>query len=143
MVKTQHKEEEGQGDVATLDKPAPDGKAEVTPLANRTLTTNSQKSAGGIVNFASGVWVSDAGSTGVAMTFTCGFNPRYVQFVNITDLIIDEWFDGMAADNSLHQVAAGTLTLAGSGGITLVDKGFSVAAGLVPASKTGYWQAVG
>jgi hypothetical protein len=112
-------------------------------MANRVLTTNSQKSAGGVLNMASGVWASDAGSTGVPFTFSVGFTPRYVAFVNITDLIVDEWWDGMAADSSLHQVSAGTLTLAGSGGITVAQGQFTVAAGLVPASKNGYWRAQG
>jgi hypothetical protein len=112
-------------------------------MANRTLTTNTQKSAGGVVNAASGVWASDAGVTGVPFIFTCGFNPRYVAFLNVTDLIVDEWWDGMAANSSLHQVAAGTLTLAVTAAITIVDKGFMVDAAMVPASKTGYWRAQG
>lgn len=76
----------------------------------------------------------------VATTFQVGFLPRHVLFVNITDLLLDEWFDGMAADTALHTVAAGTRTLLGSGGITVgavAGGGFvTLAAALIIASKT-------
>lgn len=118
-------------------------------MADRTLTTNTQATAAGILNYATGKWVSDAGVTGVAMTFTCGFIPRFVQFVNATDRITDEWYDGMAADSAIETAAAGTRTLETSGGITVGTAAagtagtFVVHADLVPASKTGYWVAVG
>jgi hypothetical protein len=111
-------------------------------MPNRTLTTNTQKHAGSICNIATGKWVADAGDA-VAMAFAIGFTPRSVQFVNATDRITDEWYDGMAADSAIETAAAGTRTLETSGGITFADGGFTVHADLVPASKTGYWVALG
>lgn len=112
-------------------------------MADRTLTTNTQKHSAGVVNIATGAWVADAGATGVAMTFAIGFTPRVVKFVNATDRITDEWYDDMAADSAIETAAAGTVTLETSGGITVADGGFTVHADLVPASKTGYWLAMG
>lgn len=57
----------------------------------------------------------------VNTTFNFGFVPDHVRFINLTDRIQDEWFAGMAADSALHTVAAGTVTLAVSGGITVAS----------------------
>jgi hypothetical protein len=112
-------------------------------MVDRTLTTNTQAQSMGVCNIATGKWVSDAGASGVAMTFTIGFTPRYVSFVNATDRITDEWYSGMAADSAVETAAAGTRTLETSGGVTVTDGKFTVHADLVPASKTGYWVALG
>jgi hypothetical protein len=112
-------------------------------MANRTLTTNTQEHSRGVSNIATGVWVADAGATGVAMTFSVGFTPRYVEFVNATDRIADKWFSGMADDSAIETAANGTVTLETSGGITVDAGQFAVHADLVPASKTGYWIAIG
>jgi hypothetical protein len=99
----------------------------------------------GVVNYSTGKWVSDGGSPAVAQTFTLGFAPRYICFVNATDRITDEWYEGMAADSAVETAAAGTRTLETSGGLTISASAgtFSAHADLVPASKTGYWVAVG
>lgn len=112
-------------------------------MVDRTLTTNTQMQSGGVNNVATGKWVSDAGATAVAMTFNVGFTPRVVHFVNATDRITDEWYDGMAADSAIETAAAGTRTLETSGGITVATGKFTVHSDLVPASKTGYWVALG
>ena len=112
-------------------------------MANQILTTNTQKDSFGIVNIATGKIVSDAG-VAIAETFTPGFVPRYIKFVNQTDRITDEWFDGMAAAESLHQVAAGTLTDETVNGITVnADGSFTLTATTMVASKTFYWLALG
>lgn len=82
------------------------------------LTLNSVGQAESIANVATFTVTTDA-TAAVKTYFHCGFVPRYVKFANITDRIIDEFWKGMTADNSLHTVANGTVTLAGSGGITL------------------------
>lgn len=82
------------------------------------LTLNSVGQAESIANVATFTVTTDA-TTAVKTYFHCGFVPRYVLFINITDRIRDEFFKGMTADNSVHTVANGTVTLAGSGGITL------------------------
>ena len=112
-------------------------------MADRTLTTNTQTHSRSVSNVATGKWVADAGVTGVAMTFSVGFTPRYVAFVNATDRITDEWYDGMAADSAIETAAAGTRTLETSGGLTISTGQFVAHADLVPASKTGYWVAIG
>lgn len=104
------------------------------------LTTNTQSSANGVSNLAVGQVVTDAGAA-ADTTFTCGFKPRYVKFVNLTDRIVDEYFEGMTASNSLHAVAAGTLTLETTNGITITANGFSVKAATILASKSFFWKA--
>lgn len=117
------------------------------------LTTNTQANSVGIVNFASGYVVTDAGAA-ADTNFQLGFKPRYVKWVNLTDRIIDEWWDGMAVDGSagLHTVAAGTITLGGSGEIIVganIGKSsenpsvFTIPAALIPASKSFAWVAFG
>jgi hypothetical protein len=106
------------------------------------LTTNTQSNAESICNIAHGQVVTDAGAA-AATTFTLGFTPRYVKFVNLTDRIVDEWFEGMTAANSLHDVAAGTSTLETTNGITVSGNTFTVTATTMVASKSFYWQAIG
>ena len=77
------------------------------------LTTNTITQSGGVANYATGYVVTDSG-TAADTTFTIGFVPRKVRFVNLTDRITDEWYTGMAAYSSLHAVAAGTQTLGDS-----------------------------
>jgi hypothetical protein len=61
----------------------------------------------------------------VAADFTvvnCGFNPRYVQWCNVTSRIQIEWFEGMAANTCIKTAANGTRTLeTTNGGITICD----------------------
>ena len=105
------------------------------------LTTNTMSQGGGITNRAVGQVVSDS-ATAAAATFTVGFIPRHVIFVNLTDRISDEWFEGMSAANSLHTVAAGTRTLETTNGITVgTDGTFSVTATTMVASKSFFWMA--
>ena len=114
------------------------------------LTTNTSKMETSVHNMTTGKVVSDAGAAAAA-TFSLGFVPRYVKFVNLTDRTIDEWFDGMAAASSLHTVAAGTVTLETAHGITVnapsaVDgsgNSFTVDSTTMVASKTFYWVAFG
>ena len=67
-------------------------------------------------------------SAEAAFTVVCGFKPRYVRVVNLTDKIEGEWFEGMTADYMLRTVAAGTRTHQTSNGITITDTGFTMAA---------------
>ncbi len=107
------------------------------------LTTNTRTQSGGMANYATGYVVTDGG-TAADTTFTVGFVPRKVRFVNLTDRITDEWYTGMAAYSSLHAVAAGTQTLETTNGISVgTDGTFTVKAASIPASKTLAWEAVG
>lgn len=104
------------------------------------FTTNTQSNTNGVNNLAIGRMVSDAGAA-ADTTITLGFTPRYVKFVNLTDRTVDEWFEGMTAFSSLHAVAAGTLTLETTNGISVSGPSFTVKAATVPASKTFAWEA--
>lgn len=108
------------------------------------LTTNTQKTAGGIVNHATGNVVTDS-ATAAAATFTVGFVPRIVRIHNLTDRISDEWYSGMDAYSSLHTAAAGTRTLETTNGISVdaAAGSFTVKAATMVASKTFVWEAIG
>jgi hypothetical protein len=70
----------------------------------------------------------DAGSPAAA-SYNLGFIPRYVRVDNVTDRILNEWYQGMTSDHAVRTVAAGTRTLETSAGITLSGTtiGFAVA----------------
>lgn len=104
------------------------------------LSTNTQSNSNGVVNYAVGKVVTDGGAA-AATTFTLGFAPRKIRFVNLTDRIQDEWFEGMSAANSLHTVAAGTVTLETTNGITVSGNTFTVTATTMVASKSFFWEA--
>ena len=77
-----------------------------------------------------------------------GFKPRYVRWVNLTDRIEVEWFEGMDANTCLKTIAAGTRTLeTTNGGVTVDDKGFRVlqnaTLAAILASKTCHYEARG
>lgn len=125
---------------AAPEQPTAEPRAAVAPLAiNSTyvLTRYDSDRGDGMM----GKIVFDA-TTIVATDFVevnCGFKPRYVKVVNITDRIACEYFVGMA-DNTCVKLAAngaGTLEVVG---ITLTNRGFRVSqnAGLalIAASKT-------
>lgn len=108
-----------------------------------TMTTNLMTQVSGIVNHAVGRVVTNADAA-ADTTFNPGFVPRVVRWVNLTDRITDEWYEGMAADSALETAAAGTRTLETSGGITVnTDGTFSVDSTIIVASKTFAWEAIG
>ena len=104
------------------------------------LSTNTQTNSNGVNCFAVGKIITDS-ATAAAATIALGFTPRYVRFVNLTDRITDEWFEGMASASSLHAVAAGTLTLETTNGIAVSGPSFTLTATTMVASKTFYWEA--
>lgn len=104
------------------------------------LSTNTQTNTNGVVYLAVGKVVTDA-SAAAAATFSLPFTPRFVRFVNLTDRITDEWYEGMASASSLHTVAAGTMTLEATNGIAVSGASFTVTAVTMVASKTFYWEA--
>ena len=112
------------------------------------LTTNSQTNSESISNTAVGQVVTDAGGA-VDTTIFCGFIPRYVKWVNRTDSIQLEYFEGMAANSAVRTVAVGTRSLDVSSGITLgaaalgTAGGFTIKAADIPASKSLSWVAYG
>lgn len=79
-----------------------------------------------------------------------GFKPRYVRWVNLTDRVEVEWFEGMGPNTCMKTTAAGARTLetsGGNGGITVDEKGFRIlqnaTLAAVLASKTCIYEAQG
>lgn len=75
-----------------------------------------------------------------------GFKPKHVKWVNLTDRVTVEFYEGMTANNCLKTAAAGTQTLeTTNGGITLTARGFQVlqnaTLGAIAASKDCYYVA--
>jgi hypothetical protein len=106
------------------------------------LSTNTQTNSNGVGNRAVGKIVTDAGAA-AAVTIALGFEPRAFYFINLTDRITDTWLEGMAANTSLHTIAAGTVTLEAVNGVTVVGKNVTLTAVTVLASKTFHWVAEG
>lgn len=104
------------------------------------LSTNTQSHCNGVTHFVVGKIVTDSAAAS-AQTISLGFTPRYVRLVNLTDRITDEWFEGMAQASSLHTVAAGTMTLETTNGITVAASSFTLTAATMLASKTFFWEA--
>lgn len=106
------------------------------------LSPNTQSNSQGITNHAFGQVTTDGG-TATAQTFTLGFAPRKVIWVNATDRITDEWFEGMASASSIHTVANGTRTLELTNGVAVSGNTFTLTATTMVASKVYYWEAIG
>ncbi len=78
----------------------------------------------------------------------CGFQPKYVCWLNLTDRIQIEWYEGMTSSQVLLTVAAGTRTLDTTADAFVVDdRGFAVlqnaTLAAILASKTCVFRAVG
>lgn len=115
--------------------------------AGQTRTGSTEQDS---PNVSMGKVVYDATSITAADStrILTGFKPRYVRWVNATDGIQVEWFEGMAANTSIKTAATGTRTLeTTNGGITVDEKGFRVlqnaTLGAIAASKTCYYEVRG
>lgn len=113
--------------------------------AGQTRTKTDKQDAPGA---AQGKVVFDA--TAIVATdstrIDAGFRPSYVRWINLTDRVQIEWFDGMAANTCLKTGADGARTLeTTNGGITVDDRGFRVlqnaTLAAVLASKTCVYEA--
>lgn len=71
-----------------------------------SVINNSQ----GVVNRTIQAITTDAVAA-VDTTFNFGFKPRLMQVVNTTDRLTTEWYEGMAATQSITTAAAGTRAL--------------------------------
>lgn len=103
-------------------------------------TIVSQNNSEGIVNIASGKITTDA-SAAVALVLNLGFVPRYFQLLNITDVVRDEWYDGMAANTAIHQVGSTGVVTSTTGLTNNGDGTITIAAALMIASKTFHFLA--
>lgn len=98
---------------------------------------------GGVSNLAVGSFTGD----GTICSVVCGFKPRYVKLINLTDRTTYEITLDMAAGKALKQVAAGTLT-EDTAGILLKGsqdsyRGFEVPAAINIAAKAFHYIAFG
>lgn len=110
-------------------------------MAVDLATTND----GGVSNLAIGSFTG----TGAGVDCNCGFKPRYVKVINVTDRTTYEITSDMVAGNALKTVAAGTMTDDASG-ITLTDgnstsglRGLSIPAAIAINAKVIYYIAFG
>ena len=100
------------------------------------IATSAINAGNGVINRTIEAFTTDAVAA-VDTTFNFGFKPRYVQFVNLTDRITEEWFEGIAATNVLHTVAAGTRTIDTNSLIVVnADNTVTVKAAAMVASKS-------
>lgn len=103
--------------------------------------TSSQVNGSGHVRNTTGAYLDSAGSPAAA-TLTLGFTPRYVCWLNATDRIQYEWYDGMAAGTTLKTVAAGTRTLdTGDAAISVSGGTVTIAAAAILQNKQNYYVA--
>lgn len=124
-------------------------------IAGQTITGNSvphdapRSKVGRIVFDATAIVATDS------VVVPVGFTPKYIAWENLTDRVKGEWYEGMAANSCIKIAAVGTRTLEVVG-LTVCDpdgtpnvNGRSVAVlqnvalGLILASKTIAWRAVG
>ena len=116
-------------------------------IAGQTRT-NSDKQDSHAVAQGSVVYDATAITAADSTRVLTGFKPRYVRWVNLTDRVEVEWFEGMTANTCMKTAAAGTRTLeTTNGGITVDDKGFRVlqnaTLAAILASKTCHYEARG
>jgi hypothetical protein len=74
-----------------------------------TITKNYSDSHGADVQRATGRFQTDA--TAAAVAIELGFKPRYFQWVNLTDRITYEWYEGMASGTTVKTLETGVRTL--------------------------------
>lgn len=90
--------------------------------------TVSQSKAGIGGQIATGR-ILDTGTV-AAESITLGFKPRYVKVVNVTGLVTEEWFEGMADDSGFLAIDSGAgavdFSLITSNGITVDSNGFTI-----------------
>jgi len=100
------------------------------------ISTSTVSNSGGVVNEAINVFATDAVAA-AETTFNFGFRPRKLEFINLTDRLTHEVFDGMTAGHTLKTIAAGTRTLEVAGGPVInADGTVTVPAALMVASKS-------
>lgn len=107
------------------------------------ITATQTMHPASVNNRAQGRHLDDAG-TPALKTITLGFTPRYVLWLNETDRVSHEWFEGMADGTTLKTAANGTRTLdTADVGIDVDDGTVTIAAAIILQNKENSWVAVG
>lgn len=80
-------------------------------------------------------------ATPVDTVISLGFKPSYVKVQNVTTILQEEHFDGMADASALLTTgSSGAVTIPTTNGITLSASGFTVGTGVQgSASDVVYW----
>lgn len=100
-----------------------------------TLASPAGNRSAGLVNVFTAKFTSDAAGA-TDQYINCGFLPRRIELVNITDLSSQEWFDGMGT-GTMQSITAGTMSLIATG-VVVDSGGVTLKAAIIPASKTYY-----
>jgi len=119
-------------------------------MAINTKYSLTQNHNQGQVQFATGkvVFTADSITAADYIEIEVGFRPKKVTFINATDRIRVEAWEGMADDTCIKTAANGAVTLETTNkGITITDSGFLVSQNatlaVIAASKTCYFDAQG
>lgn len=117
---------------------------------NTTYTAANTARADGVVRRASGkiTFPADAITAADYISLEAGFTPKRVIFINATDRIRVEWFEGMDSDTCIKTAANGAVTLETTNkGIAVSGNSFTVSQNatlaVIAASKVCYWMAEG
>ncbi len=92
-----------------------------------------------VSNFATGTFTGD----GTAIEVLCGFKPRYIRVVNVTDVEIWEKHEAMTAAQAVKTVTAGATTIDTGSAIVIGDRGFTLLAAEFGTSDVVHWAAWG
>ena len=87
-----------------------------------SMTLNTQSNSDGVLKYASGSIITNAVAA-AAQTFTLGFAPRKIKFINLTDGVTDEWFADMPANNIYVNLIGLTAKLDADGTVNDTDYG--------------------
>lgn len=92
-----------------------------------------------VSNFATGTFTGD----GTAIEVLCGFKPRHVKVVNVTDVEVWDKFESMTDAQSIKTVTAGTTTIDTASAIVLTERGFTLLAAEFGSADVVHWAAWG
>lgn len=100
-------------------------------------TATSQNAS--VSNFATGTFTGD----GTAIEVLCGFKPRHIRVVNVTDVETWDKYEGMPAANSIKTVTAGATTVDTGSAVVITENGFTLLAAEFGSADVVYWAAWG
>lgn len=113
-------------------------------MTNQVITA-TQNDSNSVINVATGQLVGDAG-TPVAYVLQLGFQPRKFKLSQLNGAgapITYEYSDGMGALGVLKTIAAGTQSMDTADVFTIGDRSVTIPAGVLLASSTYVYEAIG
>ena len=113
-------------------------------INSATAASTTAAATGGIAN---GDAVENMVIAAGVMTINLGFVPKHFKIVNVTDRLIQEWYDGLATGDYLEEIAAGDKTLETDDKVTVNASTGVVTvtfdSGIVTDNDTVVWHAEG